>query len=152
MPQNKISSINGINRVPNLHNNTRSSWFLMNLDFSLTQIPQFDTSLNLFCSFLLAVEYLSAVSFTSDTVSFYCFYILQHFQEFSFLFLSQLYSSLNTLPTETNLSWLKCETIKALKIKTFITFILGFVNNTLLWCLFLFSWRLTYIFSIYAIF
>lgn len=111
-----------------------------------------NTSLNLFCSFLLALEYLSAVSFTSDTVSFYCFYILQHFQEFSFLFLSQLYSSVNTLPTETNLSWLKCETIKALKIKTSITFILGFVNNTLLWCLFLFSWRLTYIFSIYAIF
>ena len=133
-----------INRIliPNLHNNTLLSWFLMKLDFFLPKIAQFDTSINLFCLVPLTLRFLFTVFFiqlTQYVTIVFVWYNLQHFHSFWF-FLLIIFS-------QQIIHWSKFfESIKVLEIKTLIIFNFAFSSNTVLSSFFPFSWWLTYAF------
>ena len=80
-----------------------------------------------------------SIFLTSDTIDSHCLYIT-YSTEVSGFFISSLISlcSLNTLFTKANSSWLICESIRALDIRTSIVFDLSFLNNTILSCFFFF--------------
>ena len=115
-----------------------SSWFLVKVDFSLPQTIKLYQSINVFYIVFVPNFWISVCSIflTTNTIGFQCFYIIYFTEIFISSFISSY--SLNTLFTETNSSWLKYESIKALEIKNSIVFNISFPNNTRLSCFFFF--------------
>ena len=108
-----------------------SSWLFRKVEFFLPQTMQFDKGINLFSLFFLTFKFLFSVYYiTFDTIGFHCFYIIYSTEGSISPFIS-LYS-LNTLFTETNLSWRIYGSIKYLEIRTSIVFNLPFHNNIIL--------------------
>ena len=90
----------------------------MNLDFFLPQILQLDTSSNLLCIVLLTREFsLTVFSYHWHNL-FQLFYVVYLTAFSGFLIYFTLLCFLNTLFTETDLSWLIYKPIKALEIIT----------------------------------
>ena len=109
-----------------------SSTFLWSYHFSICfSFNHYIPSLSL----IVFVQFLSYIFLLISTI--FVRYIPQKFQDFLIFSFISLYS-LNTLFTETNLSWLIYELIKALEIRTFIVFNLSFPIKTILSCFFFF--------------
>ena len=94
--------------------------------------------------FLIQTQYFIIIYYCVYTISFMHFFAyinhiyVMHSTELSevFNFSFILLYSLNILFTDTNWSWLTCESIKTLEIKSLVVFNLSFPNNTVLSCLF----------------